>query len=96
MAARGDAAAEIDMAPDTLVSAIAAILTTAAFVPQALHILRRKETGAISLGMYVTLAAGVFCWLVFGLMIGNAPIVVANIVTLGLALSIIAMKLRYG
>ena len=79
-----------------LVSAIAATLTTVAFVPQAIHIIRYKETRAISLQMYVVFATGVAFWLLFGLMIWNWPMIVANIITLALALTIIAMKLRYG
>jgi MtN3 and saliva related transmembrane protein len=79
-----------------LVSAIAATLTTAAFVPQALHIIRHKETRAISLFMYVTFAIGVALWLVFGCLIDNLPIILSNAITLGLALAIIAMKLKYG
>ena len=51
--------------------AIAATLTTAAFLPQALHIIRYKDTRAISLIMYVAFASGVALWMVFGLMIGN-------------------------
>lgn len=81
---------------ETLVSAIAATLTTAAFVPQALHIIRHKETRAISLQMYVVFAIGVAFWLVFGVMIWNWPMIVANAITLGLALAILGMKLRYG
>ena len=78
------------------VSAIAAILTTAAFVPQALHIIRHKETKAISLLMYVAFASGVALWLVFGVMISNWPMIVANAITLMLTLAIVGMKLRYG
>ena len=84
------------MAIEVLVSAVAATLTTAAFLPQALHILRHKDTRAISLQMYVAFATGVLLWMVFGLLIGNLPIIVSNAVTLGLALAIIAMKLKYG
>ena len=84
------------MAIEVLVSAAAATLTTAAFLPQALHILRHKDTRAISLHMYVAFATGVLLWMVFGLLIGNLPIIVSNAVTLGLALAIIAMKLKYG
>ncbi|WP_108681069.1 SemiSWEET transporter [Methyloceanibacter sp. wino2] len=79
-----------------VVSAIAATLTTIAFVPQALHIIRHKETRAISLQMYLVFATGVAFWLVFGLMLWNWPMILANIVTLALALTIVAMKLRYG
>jgi MtN3 and saliva related transmembrane protein len=81
---------------ETLVSALAAILTTVAFVPQALHIIRHKETRAISLPMYLVFATGVALWLLFGLMIWNWPIILANAVTLALALAIVSMKLRYG
>ena len=84
------------MSIEILVSAVAATLTTAAFVPQALHIIRHKETRAISLFMYVSFATGVALWLVFGAMIGNWPIIVSNAITLVLALAIIAMKLKYG
>jgi MtN3 and saliva related transmembrane protein len=81
---------------ETLVSAVAATLTTVAFVPQAIHIIRFKETRAISLQMYVVFASGVAFWLVFGVMIWNWPIMAANAITLALALTIIRMKLRYG
>jgi MtN3 and saliva related transmembrane protein len=84
------------MSTEIIVSAVAATLTTAAFVPQALHIIRHKETRAISLFMYVSFATGVALWLVFGIMIGNWPIIVSNGITLLLALAIIAMKLRFG
>jgi MtN3 and saliva related transmembrane protein len=84
------------MAIEILVSAVAATLTTAAFLPQALHIIRHKDTRAISLHMYVAFAAGVLLWLVFGLLIDNWPIIVSNAITLGLALAIVAMKLKYG
>jgi MtN3 and saliva related transmembrane protein len=83
------------MAIELIVSGAAATLTTAAFLPQALHIIRYKDTRAISLHMYVAFAAGVLLWLVFGLMIGNLPIIVANAITFALALAIIALKLTY-
>jgi MtN3 and saliva related transmembrane protein len=84
------------MSIEILVSGVAATLTTAAFVPQALHIIRHKETRGISLFMYVSFATGVAFWLLFGCLIGNLPIVISNAITLGLALALIAMKLKYG
>lgn len=81
---------------EVYVSAIAATLTTVAFVPQAIHIIRYRETRAISLQMYLAFATGVAFWLLFGFMIWNWPMIIANTITLALALAIIAMKLRYG
>ena len=84
------------MTLEILVSGTAATLTTAAFVPQALHIIRYKETRAISLHMYVAFATGVAFWLIFGMMISNWPMIIANAITLALALTILRMKMKYG
>jgi MtN3 and saliva related transmembrane protein len=84
------------MSMEILISGVAATLTTAAFVPQALHIIRHKETRAISLFMYVAFAIGVAFWLLFGFMIWNWPMIVSNTITLGLALTIVTLKLKYG
>jgi MtN3 and saliva related transmembrane protein len=73
----------------------AAILTTASFVPQAWHTFRTHDVRGISLGMYSAFTTGVACWLVYGLLLGAWPIVIANLITLGLATMILAMKLRY-
>jgi MtN3 and saliva related transmembrane protein len=81
---------------DTIVSAIAATLTTIAFVPQAIHIIRRKETAAVSLVMYATFATGVFFWTLFGILIDNWPVIIANVITFALAVTILVLKLRYG
>jgi MtN3 and saliva related transmembrane protein len=81
---------------ELIVSALAATLTTAAFVPQALHIIRHKETKGIFLVMYVAFASGVALWFVFGVLIHNWPVMVSNAITLMLTLAIVAMKLRYG
>jgi MtN3 and saliva related transmembrane protein len=84
------------MSIEILVSATAATLTTAAFLPQAVHIIRFKDTRAISLLMYVAFATGVALWLLFGVLIANWPIIVSNAITLALALAIIVMKLKFG
>ena len=46
--------------------------------------------------MYVAFATGVAFWLLFGVLIGNLPIIISNAITLALAIAIIAMKLKYG
>lgn len=74
---------------------VAATLTTASFIPQAWLTFKTKDVSGISLGMYSVFTAGVAAWLVYGLMLGAWPVVVANAVTLALASGILAMKLRY-
>ena len=78
-----------------LVGYLAAILTTSSFVPQAWHTFRTRDVSGISLGMYGVFSAGIAMWLLYGMMIHAWPIVVANLITLGLASAILLMKLRY-
>ena len=75
---------------------VAAFLTTISFVPQVLKIWRTRHTKDISLKMFVIYTAGVFLWLVYGLMLGDLPLILSNIITFVLTLSILIMKLRYG
>jgi len=75
---------------------LAATLTTAAFIPQAWLTWKTKRADGVSLGMYSIFTLGVALWLIYGLVIGAWPIVVANAITLALALFILVMKLRYG
>ncbi len=72
---------------------LAASLTTASFVPQALLTLRTRDVSGISLGMYSAFTIGVALWLAYGLTIGEWPIIVANALTLALAATILAMKI---
>jgi MtN3 and saliva related transmembrane protein len=73
----------------------AAFLTTSSFVPQALHTFRTKDVRGISLAMYSAFVVGILLWLVYGLLLGAWPIVIANVITLSLATAILVMKLRY-
>lgn len=71
----------------------AAALTTGSFLPQALLTLRTRDVSGISFGMYSAFTAGVALWLVYGVMLGKWPIVVANTVTLVLAATILTVKI---
>jgi MtN3 and saliva related transmembrane protein len=79
-----------------LIGYAAAFLTTCSFVPQAWLTFRTRDVRGISLGMYSAFAAGVALWLTYGWLLQSWPIVVANAITLSLALLILGMKLRYG
>lgn len=78
----------------SLIGFVAAFCTTAAYVPQVLRILRTRSTKDISLGMFSVMTVGVALWLVYGIMLGSAPIIVSNIITLALSATILVLKLR--
>lgn len=79
----------------TLLGFAAGALTTVAFVPQVVKTWRTRSTHDISLGMFALFNAGLVLWLVYGIAIGSAPIVIANSITLALSLAILFLKLRY-
>jgi MtN3 and saliva related transmembrane protein len=72
----------------------AACLTTLSFFPQAVRVIRTRDTGAISLIMYLLFTSGVALWGVYGLMTMQWSIILANGVTVVLAALILAMKVR--
>ena len=78
-----------------LVGYTAALLTTFSFVPQAVHTFKTKDVRGISLTMYSIFVVGITLWLVYGLLLNAWPIVLANTVTLALAVAILTMKLKY-
>jgi MtN3 and saliva related transmembrane protein len=74
----------------------AAFLTSVSFIPQAVMTIRSRNTSGISRAMYSMFTVGVALWLVYGIALESWPMIVANTVTLGLAATILALKLRYG
>jgi MtN3 and saliva related transmembrane protein len=82
--------------PGEWVGYAGATLTTLSFVPQAIKTIRSKETHGISVGMYVLFTVGVGFWLAYGFVLMSWPMILSNIVTLGLSVTILALKLRYG
>jgi MtN3 and saliva related transmembrane protein len=81
------------MTPQDLIGYTAAALTTSAFLPQALLTLRTRDVSGISLAMYSAFTLGVLLWLLYGLMIGQWPVIVSNVVTLVLATTILVTKI---
>jgi len=79
-----------------LVGASGAMLTTLCWLPQALKVIREKETRALSLPATGAFTLGVMLWLVYGLAIDDWPLIGSNAVTLTLMAPILVMKLRYG
>lgn len=78
-----------------LVGSVAAVCTTSAFVPQAIRVWRLKRADEISLVTFSVFSLGTLVWLLYGLLIDSTPVIAANVVTLAIAIVIVALKLRY-
>jgi len=79
----------------TVIGSAAAVCTTAAFVPQVVRVVRLRRADEISLGTFSLFAVGTLVWTVFGVLLSAWPIILANAITFVLAMTIVALKLRY-
>ena len=83
------------MEPVTVIGLIAAACTTFAYVPQAIKIIKTKDTKSLSLIMYVIMTVGIVFWLSYGILLKDLPIIIANTVTLIFAGIILVLKIKY-
>lgn len=85
----------MDASSVTALGFAAAACTTLSFLPQVLKVWRSRRADDISLGMYAVFCTGIVLWLVYGFLIADLPLIVANIVTLTLAGSVLVLAVRY-
>ena len=80
----------------TILGLVAGNCSTLAYLPQVIKTWRSRSTNDISLGMFLMLVSGMFLWFVYGLVLGDLPLIIANGVTFLFALTILYFKLRQG
>ncbi|GAA4275372.1 SemiSWEET transporter [Aquimarina mytili] len=81
--------------PIEILGLVAAILTTAAFLPQVYKTWKTKSTDSLSLTMLLIFVSGVLCWLVYGFLIDSFPIILANFITAISGFLLLYFKYRY-
>jgi len=79
-----------------MIGLAAGFLTTVAFVPQVTKVWKDRSAKELSLKTFVAFSSGVILWLVYGVMLGEFPMILWNAVTLALVSAIVAMKLKFG
>lgn len=79
-----------------LIGSAAALLTTLCWLPQTLRAIRHRDVASLSLVTFTAFSLGIAMWLIYGLLIGSWPVIVANAVSLALNLAIVVQKLRHG
>ena len=78
-----------------IIGLIAGGLTTVAFLPQVIKTWKSKSAKDLSLAMFFVFALGTLLWLIYGIIIQQLPIILANAITLGLASVLLYFKLRF-
>jgi len=80
----------------TLIGFSAGLLTTIAFIPQCTKIWKTRSARDVSLPAFATFTAGVVLWTAYGFLMGEAPMILWNSVTLVIAATILWMKIKFG
>jgi len=77
-----------------IIGLIAAFLTTVSFLPQAMKVIKTKDTKSISLRMCIMFVLGVALWLYYGWQKDSISMILGNGITLILAGIILFFKLK--
>ena len=86
----------MDINAIAVIGLLAGTCTTISFLPQVIKTVRAKETKDISLLMYIVLAAGILLWTVYGILIKDFPVILANSISFVLAAVILTLKIKHG
>ena len=78
-----------------LLGLVAGACTTIAFLPQVIKTWKSRSAKDLSLGMFSFFCFGVLLWLIYGIMVNDLPVIIANMLTLMLASSLLFFKLRF-
>jgi MtN3 and saliva related transmembrane protein len=79
-----------------LIGNAGAILTTVCWLPQAIKIIRDRETRALSLPTNLAFTLGMILWLLYGMALPDWPLIWSSAITVSFMLVIVALKIRYG
>jgi len=77
-----------------IVGYVAGFCTAVAQFPQALKVIKTGNTQSISLGMYCIMTMGIFFWFLYGVLLSNVPMMLANGVCLVPSLYILYITVR--
>jgi len=75
---------------------LAGAITTAAGIPQVVKAYQTRQTRDISIWQPVLLTVGMTLWLIYGIMLRDLPLIVANGVSILCYSALIIMKLQFG
>ena len=79
----------------TILGLLAGTFTTIAFLPQMFRTWKTKSAQDVSFVMLIIFMTGLFLWLVYGLILGALPIILANATTLFFNCIILWLKIKY-
>lgn len=79
----------------TALGLVSGALTTSSMLPQLIRAIRSGSTSDLSWSWLVLFAVGVTGWIAYGLLTKDLAITLSNFVTVGLVVTLLAVKVRH-
>jgi MtN3 and saliva related transmembrane protein len=80
----------------TTIGLVAGTLTSIAAIPQVIKTFKTRHVRDISIWQPLLLAFGVALWMIYGILINDLPLILANITPLVCNVVLTGMKISYG
>jgi MtN3 and saliva related transmembrane protein len=77
------------------IGAGAAVCSTSSFIPQLVKLIRERTAEAVSAPMFALTVTAFSLWSAYGLMLRSWPLVVSNLISLGLSAAILLLTMRF-
>jgi MtN3 and saliva related transmembrane protein len=74
----------------------AGILTASSLIPQVIKTLKQKRADEVSIKMLLVLEAGIILWIVYGFKRDDFPIIVTNMFSLAVNITMVVLRVKYG
>ena len=84
------------MTATSIIGYLAAVLATICWLPQVTKTLRSRQVDDLSLGTNLMLLTAVILWLIYGILLGEWPMIIANTVSILCIGTIVTAKLIWG
>ncbi len=78
-----------------IIATIATVLIGISYLPQIIKGYRRKSLRDVSMAFLVIISFGLFSWILYGFVNMDNVFIIANIINLSFALTLVFMKLHY-
>jgi MtN3 and saliva related transmembrane protein len=79
-----------------IVGFVAGICTSAAAIPQVIKTVKTKQAKDISPVMFAIMLTGNCLWVYYGIDKSDLPIIVTNLITIVLDITMLCLKYKYG
>ena len=78
-----------------LIGYLAGFLTVVSYLPQAVRAWRTRQTKDLSFGTFALLVTAGACWIAYGILGTDWPVIATNVGTTSLNIALVVAKLRF-